>query len=143
MRAIRLEPAQAAAEAATYLSLGEEWTLRNPPRLAVALPLPCDLAHAITVEFEGIADRFSAGCLLVSGQGLARTHAANAGSVVQHFSLGPVAPVPSGVIERPGPRRMRVWLEPAPFRGWADPDIRSIWPGRIETDWVSVEVVRR
>jgi hypothetical protein len=27
-------------------------------------------------------------------------------------------------------------------KGWADPDIRSIWPEPIVTDWIEVEVVR-
>ena len=40
-------------------------------------------------------------------------------------------------------RRLRIWLEVDPGGGWADPDIRSIWPGRTETDWVLVEIVRR
>jgi hypothetical protein len=142
-RAIRLEPGNAGGETASYLSLSEEWALRNPPRLAVSLPLPCELAHAITVELEGVAERFSGGCLLVSGQGLARTHASSEGGVVQRFTLGPVARLPPRAIERPGPRRMRIGLEAALDRGWADPDIRSIWPGRIETDWVEVEIVRR
>ena len=36
-QAIKLEPDGAGrGEVATYLSLGEEWTLRNPPRLVVA-----------------------------------------------------------------------------------------------------------
>ena len=76
-QAIQLEPAPAAAgEASSYLSLGGEWTLRNPPRIAVALPLPCDLAHAISLEFEGIEDRFPGGHLIVSGQGLPRHESA-------------------------------------------------------------------
>ena len=72
-RAIRLEPGSAAgARPSTFLSFGDEWTLRNPPRLAVALPLPCDLAHAISIEFDGIAERIPAGRLLLSGQGIVR-----------------------------------------------------------------------
>jgi hypothetical protein len=27
--------------------------------------------------------------------------------------------------------------------GWTDPDIRSVWPGTIETVWINVELVRR
>jgi hypothetical protein len=143
-RAIRLLPgAGGGVENVTYLSLGDEWTVRNPPHLAVALPLPCDLAHAISIELEGIADRLSAGCLLVSGQGLPRQHSTQGEAVVRRFELGPVVPVPRGLIDRPGPRRMRIWLEAALDRGWADPDIRSIWPGQTQTDWVEVEVVRR
>ena len=69
-RAIQLEPFVASdGEPATYLSLGDEWTLRNPHRIAVTTPLPCDLAHAIFIEFEGVAGRFPAGRLTLSGQG--------------------------------------------------------------------------
>ncbi len=143
LRAVRLEPAGTGFDAATYLSMGDEWTLRNPPTLAVALPLPCDLAHAISVEFEGIAEQFSGGCILLSGQGLPQPRSSIEGTATQRFELGPIAPVPPGLLERPGPRRMRVRLEAALDRGWADPDIRSIWPGRIETDWVEVNIVRR
>jgi len=38
---------------------------------------------------------------------------------------------------------MRVILSADPDKGWADPEIRSIWPGRIVTDWVDIRVVRR
>ena len=58
-QAIRLEPAEAGdAEPATYLCAGIGVdAMRNPPRLAVTTPLPCDLAHAISLEFEGIGAR--------------------------------------------------------------------------------------
>ena len=62
---------------------------------------------------------------------------------LRRFDLGPVTLLPPGVIERPGPRRMRTWLEVDPGSGWADPDIRSIWPGQTQTDWVEVEIMRR
>jgi hypothetical protein len=140
-RAVQLEPAPAAAGlASTYLSLGEEWTLRNPPQLTVAIPLPCDLAHAISLEFEGIEDRFPGGHLIVSGQGLARDESAPG---VRRFELKPSRPLPSGLIQAPGQRRMRIWLEPDLDSGWADPSVRSIWPGRTQTNWVLVEIVRR
>ena len=143
-RAIRLEPGGGGGgEKVNYLSLGDEWTLRNPPCLAVTLPLSCDLAHAISIELEGIAERFHGGFLLVSGQGLPRQNSAQENAVVRRIELGPVEPLARGLIERPGPRRMRIWLEAALDSGWADPDIRSIWPGRTQTDWVDVEVVRR
>ena len=47
------------------------------------------------------------------------------------------------IFERPGRRAMRLTLEPIPEFGWADPEIRSIWPGRMQTDWLEVEIVRR
>jgi hypothetical protein len=143
-RAIRLEPAVArAGEPSTYLLLGDEWALRNPPRLAVALPLPCDLAHAISMEFEGEAGRFPGGRLVVSGQGLLRPVAAEQATVVRHFKLGPIPAMPPGQFERPGPRRMRVRLEADADAGWADPLIRSIWPGQAQTNWIEVEIMRQ
>jgi hypothetical protein len=143
-RAIQLEPAVPAGSAnVAYLSLGHEWTLRNPPQLTVAIPLPCDLAHAISIEFEGIAGRFPGGRLIVSGQGLARLHATQGKTIAHRFELGPAVSLPTGLIERPGPRRMRIWLDADPDSGWADPGIRSIWPGKTQTDWVEVEIMRR
>jgi len=143
-RAIGLEPAVADdGKPSTYLSLGGEWTLRNPPRLTVAVPLPCDLAQAISIEFEGVAGRFPGGRLTLSGQGVPRRGSTGEETVIRRFELGPIPPLPPGVIDRPGMRRMRIWLEAEPDCGWADPDIRSIWPGRTRIDWVEVEIVRR
>jgi hypothetical protein len=143
-QAVRLEGAVAADSGPTkYLSMGDEWTLRNPPRLAVTTPLPSDLAHAISIEFDGIAGWFDGGQLVLSGQGLPRRGADNAEAVVRHFDLGAITSLPAGTIDRPGVRKLRVALEVAPDRGWADPEIRSIWPGRTETNWVEVEIMRR
>ena len=143
-RAIRLEPAFAGdGKPATYLSLGDEWTLRNPPWIAVTTPLPCDLAHAVSIEFEGVAGRFPGGRLSLSGQGVARPGSTSAETNVRRFELGPIQPVPATVIERSGVRRLRIWLEADPDVGWADPDVRAIWPGRTQTGWIDVEIVRR
>jgi hypothetical protein len=142
-RAIRLETPETAGEASTYLPLGDEWTLRNPPRLAVAIPLPCDLAHAISIEFEGIEGRFPGGRLVVSGQGLPQRGALEEEPIVRRFELKPTRHLPAGLIAAPGRRRMRIWLEADLESGWADPLIRSIWPGRSQTNWVEVEIVRR
>jgi hypothetical protein len=38
---------------------------------------------------------------------------------------------------------MRIVLSPDPDLGWTDPDVRSIWPGKIETSWLEVELMRR
>jgi hypothetical protein len=143
-RAIRLEPVLAAdGEPARYLLLSGDWTIRNAPRVAVATPLAADLAHAISIEFEGLSGRFPAGLLILSGQGIARLGSTEAEPVTRRFDLGPISSLPPAVIERPGVRRARIGIEPDLDRGWADPNIRSIWPGRTETNWVEVEIVRR
>ena len=126
-----------------HLPLGGDWILRDPPRLAVAIPLPCDLAHMIQIEFEDTDGHFPGRALIVSGQGLASGDSGGAERTVKWFDLGPLAPLPHGVVERPGVRRMRLRLAANPGLGWANPDVRSVWPGSILTNWVDVEIIRR
>ncbi len=71
-QSIHLEPGDVApGEPAIFLAVGDDWTLRNPPSLAITTPLPCDLAHAISVEFEGMPVNLPAGRLILTGQGTA------------------------------------------------------------------------
>jgi hypothetical protein len=142
-RAIRLEPVAGASEQpATHLPLGGEWILRNPPQLTVATPLPCDLAHTTAIAFDGTPGQFPANPLIVSGQGLPHRGLGPAEVITRRFDLGPIPPLPAGVIDRPGVRRMRVWLQADPELGWAEPEVRSVWPGELQTNWVDVEIVR-
>jgi hypothetical protein len=141
-RAIRLETApRALSRSPHYLPIGSEWALRDPPLIAVSMPLPSDLAHTVVLEFEGIDRRFPAGQLIVSGQGLAHLGQTPPPSV-RHFELGPIVPAAGGLIERPGPRPMRLHLSADPALGWADPQIRSVWPGQTQTNWLEVEILR-
>jgi hypothetical protein len=125
-----------------FLSLSGEMVLRSPPTLCATTPLPCDLAHRIFLEFEGIDARWEAGSVVLSEQGGVRS-----GNPLQSggrsFPMESITPAPSGLIQRPGTQRLRAVLEPDPELGWADPEIRSIWPGRITTNWCEVEIVRR
>lgn len=139
-RAVELEPIKAnESEAAKYLPLNEEFAFRDAPQLRVTTPLPCDLAHTVEVEIEGVSGRFAGGSVVVSGQGSIPEPQTES----RRFPLGPIEAFPHEAIDRPGTRRVRAILKADPDRGWGDPDIRSIWPGTLETDWVNVEVVRR
>jgi hypothetical protein len=142
-QAVRLvvEPSEE-SRGATFLDLNAELALRAPPVLEVTAPLPCDLAHSAALEIESIPGRFAAGEVILSGQGL-RSAGAGSGTTTRTFALGPIAPVPREHLDHPGRRRIRVILTADADRGWADPDIRSIWPESIVTDWVEVQVVRR
>jgi hypothetical protein len=143
-RSVRLENEDVRGDAPTrFLDLNSEFTIRNPPRLVVVAPLPCDLAHQAYLEIENVDGRFPAGTLVVSGQGSIRgeSQASVAGS--KTLPIGPVEPIPYEALDRPGPKRIRLVLEADADLGWTDPDVRSIWPGTIETGWVSVEIVRR
>jgi hypothetical protein len=134
-RAVALRPSETAeGTPPRFVPINADLLLRDPPALAVTLPLPCDLAHVVFLEFEGVPGRFPAGEAVVigTGAGEART-----------IPLDLRDPVPPGAIERPGEVRLRAILEADPHRGWADPDVRSIWPGSIVTDWATARVVRR
>jgi hypothetical protein len=139
-RALRLDRSESdETEPARYLDLTNEWALRNPPALAITTPLPCDLAHAIEIEWEGLPGRFPAGAVVLSGQGPYRDEPGS----VRRFPIGSPGLLPPSAIDHPGPRRLRAILTSDPDRGWADPDIRSIWPGTITTDWIDVAIARR
>lgn len=138
-QALSLEPAGTPeGSPPRFLPLPGGLALREPPVLGVSLPLPNDLAHDLAVEFEGVEGRFPCGSVVVSGQGARR--AGGSGRVTR--PLGELDSLPPGAIDRPGRRRMRAVLTADPHRAWADPDVRSLWPGTIETDWIDVEVVR-
>ncbi|SIO61056.1 hypothetical protein SAMN05444166_6623 [Singulisphaera sp. GP187] len=139
-RAIQLESIETnESDGVEYLPLNDEFAFRAAPRLRVMTPLPCDLAHTLEIEIEGIPGRFAAGAVIISGQGSTPEPRAD----VRRFPMGPIEAVPQAAIDRPGTRRVRAILTADPDRGWGDPDIRSIWPGTLETDWVNVEVARR
>ena len=54
-RSVRLEaPDDSEAQSSRFLVLNEAMTLRHPPRIVLESPLPCDLAHTVAIEFEGI-----------------------------------------------------------------------------------------
>lgn len=128
---------------ARLVPLGNDWVLRNPPHLVVATPLPCDLAHSVWIELEGVDERLTAGKVVVSGQGFPRERPGAPARSELFLELQPVAAPAGGVIERPGMRRIRAILDADPQLGWADPDVRAVWPGSLATEWVEAEIIRR
>ena len=138
--AVQLVPGSSSeASEAAFLTLNADWVLRSAPWLEVKTPLPCDLAHRVEIEIEGIDGWHPADSVVVSGQG---TGTSNKPEIMQ-FELGPFDQPIAGALDRPGPRRLRARLIASPELGWANADVRSLWPGTIETGWIEVEVVRR
>lgn len=120
------------SENVEFMPLDAQFAIRGTPRLLVTGPLPCDLAHAISLEIEGVEGQLEAGGIVMTRE--------------KHVSSEKL--VPSGewsavALDRPGTMRMRAVLPPDTHRGWSDPSVRSIWPGTIRTEWVEVRVVRR
>ncbi|CAN5721834.1 hypothetical protein BH23PLA1_BH23PLA1_31890 [soil metagenome] len=137
--AIRLVSPEPSEENPRFLDLPGDFVLRDPPVLVLTTPLPCDLAQTMEVEFEGVPGRFRAGAVVLSGQGMR----AEGPVSTQTIPIGPIEGLPPGTIERPGEVRLRVILKADPNLGWADPEIRSIWPEPIETTWAPARVIRR
>lgn len=135
-RSVSLEtpPADEGRDEPRFLPLDEAFVVRDPPSLVVRPPLPSDLAHRIDLEFEGVTGTQAAGQVVATTE---RTEGA-----VRVELVGPLA-LPAGSIDRPGTRRVRAVLRPDPDLGWADPDVRSLWPGVVETEWREVRVIRR
>lgn len=133
--AVRLAPRP---EGAAVLPLNGEFALRDPPELAIVTPLPCDLAHRVRLEFEGLDATCPAGAIVLSGQ--AGSEASAPGLVSVPLALaGGLEP---GVLDRPRSLRVRAVLEPDAELGWGDPRIRSLWPGPVVTDWREASVIR-
>ena len=136
-RAVRLEPIETPETGSKHLDLGPDLVLRDPPELVVTTPLPADLAHSLEIEIEGIPGQFRAGAVVVTGQ-------SGTGAIAtRRFALDEIQGWPADAIDRPGERKLRAILTAEPDLGWAEPDVRSLWPGTITTDWVPVRVIRR
>jgi hypothetical protein len=129
--AVRLETTPGeGGDGPRFLAIGSSLLMRDPPRLAITGVLPCDLAHAAALEFEGIDGAVPLGPVIVK---------ADAGSTI--VALEVCGEVDASA--RPGSTRARVILTADPALGWADPEVRSVWPGTIATAWAAVELVRR
>jgi hypothetical protein len=128
-----------------FIPITEELALRDPPELVVTDP-PCDLAHAVAIEFEGIPGLFPAGSLIVSRDRLRSSTGPQSpgaeATTSARFPLVPESILPSVTLDRPGEHRLRAVLTADPHLGWADPDVRSLWPGTVTTDWAEVRVIR-
>jgi hypothetical protein len=134
--AVRLVPPEEAG--ASFLPLTQGFALRDPPVLVIATPLPCDLAHQVRIEFEGIAAPSEAGCVVVAVRSPAE--AATPGREV--FPLASLDGLPPTAFDRPRDVRLRAILEADPELAWGDPDVRSLWPGTITTEWYEGRLVR-
>lgn len=119
----------------TFYPLNDTLVLRHPPCLSVLGPIPCDLAHAVSLEIEGVPGQHPAGAIVVTQD----DHA----TWPRLRPLGPITPIPVQHLDRPGRYRMRARLTADPDLGWANPAVRSLWPGTIETPWFDVDVIRR
>ncbi|MFO0956365.1 MAG: hypothetical protein U0800_02730 [Isosphaeraceae bacterium] len=135
-RAVRLEDAPEGTDPPAWLPINEDLVIRNPPALTIHAPIPCDLAHSARAEVEGVAGSIPLRAIVVDGQpGEARAW---------RFPLEPShQPADRPTLDRPGNYRFRVVLTPDAELGWASPEVRSVWPQPIVTDWIDVRVIRR
>ena len=136
IRLVALGSSEGGPDSLPYLPLNDEMALAGSPYIEVKTPLPSDLAHSIEFEIAGVDGWFSGGTVTLPGQ------SASARAGVSTFSIGPVARLPAGAIDRRGPRALHVRLVADPDRGWAEPEFRSVWPGTIDLGSIEVEIIR-
>jgi hypothetical protein len=134
--AVRLAPS--IETVGSFQPLNESFALRDPPVILVESPLPCDLAHHVRIEFEGIEESCLTRTIVLPGQPLA----GGTPPVRKVFPLASLGGLSATAFDGPRPVRYRAVLEPDPELAWADPDIRSLWPGIIVTEWCEGRVVR-
>lgn len=136
VRAISLE--SGGDEPGEPFPLNREFALRSVLQIQLAESLPCDLAHRIELEIDGSEGRYPRGALLAIASGAGRGEPGP-----RSFPLDPHPPLPEDAVSRPGLHRLRAILTADPNLAWADPDVRSLWPGTIITEWTEVKIVRR
>ncbi len=132
-QAVRLE---APTDPVPPLDLTPDLVLRDPPVIRLRTPLPCDLAHRVAIEVEGIPGSFAAGTVVAVAADLPP-------DLPLDLPIGPIEGIPAATLDRPGPRQIRAVLTADASLGWTNPAIRSVWPASITTDWVEVRVIRR
>jgi hypothetical protein len=132
-RAVRLRPSTVAA-GEPGVDFGGGMVAECPMELVCEAALPCDLAHRVALEIDGHTGLFECEPLVWPGA------AAGARHPIWRAQSDPadqgVAPPRAGVA------RVRIVMEPDPERGWVHPAIRSVWPGKIVTDWQEIGLVR-
>jgi hypothetical protein len=125
-----------------HVNISPEFAVANPPRCMVERPLPRDLAHQIYLEIQGVSRMVPVGEWVVALR--------NSDSVWNHeaevtcppWEISPEDLLSDSEISRAGNHMIRLILEPVTHRGWANPDVRSVFSGRIEMPWINVELVR-
>ena len=143
-RAVRLEETGPdAGGSPRFFPLGGELMIRNPPRLVVSSTLPHDLAHRVWIEIEGVEGRIPGGTLIVHGRSIRDDQTTAEPPTHHELTATPGTLPPDAALDRTGRRSIRVILTADPNLGWTDPEVRSVWPGEITTDWVAADVVRR
>jgi hypothetical protein len=116
-----------------FVPIDPEFAIVGQPRIGLD-ELTCDLAHRAILEFAEPKRSVGAGeVVYLAARGEAST------------SVRPlqVEPAPEPLVAEPGAYRIRLVLTPDPDLGWAHPDVRSVWPRRIVTEWQEARVVRR
>lgn len=136
-QAVQLHEARADATPPSFLPITPDFALRDPPVLTVRTPLPCDLAHRLEIELEGLPGCWRCEPIVLSGQGVPQ------GVGQATYPLVPIGVETSSAPDRPGDYRLRVIMTADVDLAWADPQIRSVWPGKIVTDWIPVRLIRR
>lgn len=125
-----------------HVKISPEFAVANPPLCMVQRPLPRDLAHQIYLEIQGVSRMIPVGEWVVALRNSDSVLNPEAEVTCPPWEISPEDLLSDSEISRAGNHMIRLILEPVTHRGWANPDVRSVYSGRIEMPWINVELVR-
>lgn len=121
------------------VAISPGFAIHHPPVAMLAIPLPRDIAHEAMLEIEEVSSNIRLKKWVIASRGSVST----AEKQFKQIPLEMMGLIDDSAISRAGKYRARLLLNPKPELGWADPEIRSVWPGRLTSPWVEIEIVRR
>lgn len=128
-------------EGPRLVQISPGFAIHNPPETVISSPLPRDLSHAVFIELQGVTGLIPAGEWLIacrkSSENLFQSY--RSGS---HWDVSPDSYIDDQLIGHAGRFQMRLVLKPIAHRGWANPEIRSVFNSKISFPWVEIEIVR-
>ncbi len=120
------------ADTPSFRPITAAFAIGGPLQIVGQGELPCDLAHRVEVEIEGLSGRISSS-LIVATSG--------AGFPTQELRISSLE-TSEEMPDNPSRARIRAILTPDLGLAWSSPDTRSVWPEPIETAWIEVPLYR-
>lgn len=121
------------------VAISSGFAIHRPPLAILTVPLPRDIAHEAVLEIEEVSSNIKLKSYVIASRGSVTTpHKQRKVIPLEIAGL-----IDDSAISRAGKYRARINLQPKSEMGWADPEIRSVWPGPLASPWVEIEIVRR
>ena len=119
------------------LQISHSFGIFKLPTPQLKLPLPRDISHDVILIIDGINSHISLNhAVMECRQQPASTQQ------IRTLPLKIQNLIADDQISHAGKYKARLILKPRPELGWADPEIRSVWPESLEFPSIEIEIVR-